>query len=115
MMVLGAEFTRVIVTQAHAVAAAAQRYQRGFLASVDQVPAKRSIIFVRYSPRHDPHLSLIFNDPNLADAPHWFVYDRGADNARLLRAAPDRVPFLYDEESGVLQSYIPPSGSSAQR
>jgi hypothetical protein len=110
-----AEFTRVIVTQAHAVAAAAQRYQRTFLASVDQVPAKRSIIFVRYSPRHDPHLSLIFNDPDLAGAPHWFVYDRGADNARLLRAAPDRVPFLYDEESGVLQSYLPPGNGTAAR
>ena len=115
MMVLLAEFTRVIVTQAHAVAAAAQRYQRAFLASVDRIPAKRSIIFVRYSPRHDPHLSLIFNDPDLAGAPHWFVYDRGADNARLLRAAPDRVPFLYDEESGVLQSYVPPDSGAPRR
>jgi len=61
-----------------------------------------SVVFVRYAPDHRIHLSLVRNEPDAARARVWTVYDRGADNARLLRAAPDRVPFLYDEASGRL-------------
>ena len=59
-------------------------------------------MFVRYAPDHLIHLSLIRNEPDAARARVWTVYDRGADNERLMRVAPDRVPFLYDEASGKL-------------
>jgi hypothetical protein len=62
----------------------------------------RSVVFVRYAPDHLIHLSLIRNEPDAARARVWTVYDRGADNARLMRVAPDRVPFRYDEASGKL-------------
>jgi hypothetical protein len=39
------------------------------------------------------------NEPDLAGARIWVVHDRGPDNARLLALAPDRVPYLYDEQS----------------
>jgi hypothetical protein len=72
--------------------------QEEFLAQVRTLP-DRSVVFVRYGPLHNNHLSLIRNEPDAARARVWTVYDRGADNARLLRTAPDRVPFLYDEAS----------------
>lgn len=62
----------------------------------------RSVVFVRYGPDHLIHLGLIRNEPDAARARVWTVYDRGADNARLMRLAPDRVPYLYDEASGWL-------------
>lgn len=62
----------------------------------------RSIVFVRFAPDHNFHQSVIRNEPDAARARVWIVYDRGADNERLMRVAPDRVPFLYDEASGAL-------------
>jgi hypothetical protein len=56
-----------------------------------------AVVFVRYGPRHDPHRSLVVNGPDLANAPFWIVHDRGSDNQRLLRLAPQRAPYLYDE------------------
>ncbi|HET9002711.1 MAG TPA: hypothetical protein VFN39_01805, partial [Gemmatimonadaceae bacterium] len=75
----------------------AKEYQRNFLSAIDELPARKAIIFVRYKPDHDPHLSLLYNDPDLAESPRWIVYDRGADNSRLMRVAPDRRAFLFDE------------------
>jgi hypothetical protein len=68
-------------------------------AAVRTLPPKPSIIFVRYAPDHYAHLSLVRNDPFLAESGRWFVYDRGPENARLIAAAPDRVPYLADEAS----------------
>ena len=42
---------------------------------------------------------MVRNDPFLAESDRWFVYDRGPENARLIAAAPDRVPYLADEAS----------------
>jgi hypothetical protein len=81
-----------------------RRPQVALDAAARALPARRSIIFVRYGPGHYAHLSLIRNEPFLAESRTWFVYDHGSDNARLIAAAPDRVPYLADEAS---ERFIP--------
>jgi hypothetical protein len=61
------------------------------------LPAGPAIVFVRYDPQHNDGLSLVRNGPDAARQPVWVVYDRGADNARLLALAPRRKPYLFDE------------------
>ena len=56
-----------------------------------------AIVFVRYMPRHAPDISLIVNAPDAESAPLWTAYDRGEDNQRLMRVAPERQAFLFDE------------------
>ncbi len=94
-LVVGVELAR----DAHLLLSAQQEDFRRLVASI---PARRALVFVRYGPLHNFHFSLISNDPNLANARAWIVYDRGSDNARLMAIAPDRVPYLYDEASGKL-------------
>jgi hypothetical protein len=36
------------------------------------------------------------------------VYDRGAENARLMALAPERVPYLFDEATWTLQPLARP-------
>jgi hypothetical protein len=48
----------------------------------------------------DPGLSFVKNAPLQDTARVWSAYDRGEDNARLLRLAPDRVPYLFDMGAG---------------
>ncbi len=74
-----------------------------FADALRTLPRRPAIVFVRYGTRHDPHRSLIVNGPDLEKAPVWVVYDRGAENTRLLRIAPNRAPFLYDEETRALR------------
>jgi hypothetical protein len=81
---------------AHLARSAQQEHFRQLVASI---PAPHAVVFVRYGPSHNFHFSLIANDPGLANAKAWIVYDRGSDNARLMAIAPDRVPYLYDEAS----------------
>jgi hypothetical protein len=78
-----------------------QLAQRWFSERVAEIP-ERAVVFVRYGPKHFIHRSLIVNEPDLANAHAWIVYDRGADNVRLANAARDRVPYLYDEDSHTL-------------
>jgi 4-amino-4-deoxy-L-arabinose transferase-like glycosyltransferase len=80
-----------------------QAYYQKWRYVLANVPLSPAIVFVRYKPNHSAHFSLISNDPNLAEAPIWVVYDRGTDNARLLEAAPDRVAYLFDEATWTLQ------------
>lgn len=81
-----------------AVMTAPQTY---FAVSAARLPKKPAILFIRYAPDHQVHMSLINNDPDLAHADVWTVYDRGdAENARLRALAPERHAFLYDEASG---------------
>jgi hypothetical protein len=84
-------------------------YHRNFNQLVSAISASKAIVFVRYRPNHAAHFSLVRNVPDLSSAPVWVVYDRGADNARLLRLAPDRVPYLYDD----LRLAIAPLGDTA--
>ena len=62
-----------------------------------------AIVFVRYAPTHNDGLSLVRNVPTLASERVWVVYDRGAENARLLALAPRRTPYLFDEASWTMR------------
>ena len=73
-----------------------------------------SIVFVRYSRIHDIHASLITNVPDLERANVWTVYDRGAENLDLLPYAEGRVPYIFDEQSGLLHPLDPATGDIAQ-
>ncbi|MEO8030627.1 MAG: hypothetical protein ABJC74_05235 [Gemmatimonadota bacterium] len=81
-------------------------YHRQFRRRVVELPG-RTIVFVRYAKNHIFHRSLISNPADLADARSWIVYDRGVDNARLERIAPDRVSYLYIERGDSLRLLTP--------
>jgi len=72
-------------------------YHRNFQRLLSGIPDSKAIVFVRYSPNHAAHFSLVRNVPDPSAARVWVVYDRGEDDSRLLRLAPDRVPYLYDD------------------
>jgi hypothetical protein len=59
------------------------------------------------------HISLIANDPGIANLKTWIVYDRGPDNARLRAVDPSRAAYLYDEETGRLSPLDPAPGGPA--
>jgi hypothetical protein len=84
-----------------------QRYQRHFESDVARIPESHAIVFVRYAPWHNLHTSLIANDPDLASSRAWIVYDRGADNDRLRRIAPERAAYIYDEAEHAMLRYPP--------
>ena len=102
LVVMGAAITLVVLLPVRTLAArethqrllAGQEY---FRALVDELPGP-SIVFVRYGPRHVMHYSLIENPRDYASARAWTVYDRGEDNRRLQRLAPERTAYLYDED-----------------
>ena len=107
--VAGALMAFGLVAYAPAPLAGARRGQRliaGYHmsahAAVKRLPGEKIVVFVRYARNHNPHQSLVFNEANLDRARVWWVYDRGADNARLLRSAPGRMPYLMDESRGWL-------------
>ncbi|MFL5384291.1 MAG: glycosyltransferase family 39 protein [Longimicrobiaceae bacterium] len=80
-----------------------QRAPRAFAAAMRRVPDPRALVFVRYAPRHSPHQSLVQNGPDVARARLALAYDRGADDARLIRAMPGRSVYLYDEATSTLR------------
>jgi hypothetical protein len=82
-------------------------YMGRFQTLLDRLPAP-SVLFVRYSPRHSGHLSLITNGPDWERAPVWVVPDRGhARNAALLALAHGRMGLLFDEARGRVDLYDP--------
>ena len=82
---------------------AARARQRVFFRAVTaSLPGRRIMVFVKYSPTHDPNSTFIENDPDLARARIWTVHDRGPDDARLIRFAPGRTPYLFDEAAGTI-------------
>lgn len=85
---------------ARTIHAGRARYFHNVDARLAAIRDPRAMVFIRYAPDHYLHWSLIRNEPDPATARLWRVYDRGADDARLMRAAPDRVPYLYDEATG---------------
>jgi hypothetical protein len=84
----------------------------GYHRAVESVFARihdpRAIVFVRYGPGHNPNMSVVRNVADPATAPLWVVYDRGAENARLMRFARDRVGYLFDEDAWTLTRIAPP-------
>ncbi len=86
---------------------ATRTYQRDFVKAVRSIPVEKSIVFVRYGPNHNPHLSLVYNEPWLDEARTWIVYDRGPDNLRLMAKAPDRMPLLFNEARHQIHLFVP--------
>jgi hypothetical protein len=81
-----------------------------FHALVKTIHDKRAVLFVRYSPMHDSHVTFVRNVANLDEEQVWVVYDRGeAENARLLAKAPGRKAYLFDEQQGRTYIYEPRS------
>jgi hypothetical protein len=77
-------------------------YHRGFRDLIAHIPDQHSMVFIRYASGHSPHTSLVTNAPDLAQARVWTVYDRGAENVRLIRLDPHRTPYLFDEAQWAL-------------
>lgn len=77
----------------------AHRYHASFRRVLASTAPERVVVFVRYAPEHDIHRALVEVPPDYATGRAWVVHDRGADNERLLRLAPDRKPYLFDEAS----------------
>jgi hypothetical protein len=94
-------------------------WRKGMAAAMARIPDAKAVVFIRHSPGHDPDRSIVVNDPDGPRARLWLVYDRGAvENAGLLKAAPDRAPWLFDEARGWLRPYRPdedPEGTSTAR
>ena len=79
-----------------------------FHALLGSIHDRRAVVFVRYSPGHDAHVTFVRNVPNLAEERVWVVYDRGeAENARLLAHAPERKAYLFDEWQKRIYIYDP--------
>ena len=80
------------------------RYQRLFQESLRIVgrEAPKAIVFVDYGQGHNPHFSLVRNVPDLSSAPIWIAYERGVDDLRLMRLAPDRRAYIYKADKAVL-------------
>lgn len=77
-------------------------YSRAFTRALEDVTEPKAVVFVHYHPRHNPHRSLIENPPDFDRARIWVARDRGADNLRLIAAAPDRAPYLFDDATETL-------------
>ncbi len=84
-------------------------YQRQFGEALELVrrESEKAIVFVEYGPKHLPLFSLVRNVPNLASAPAWIAYDRGRDDLRLMRLAPERRAYIYHADEGRL-TRLPP-------
>jgi hypothetical protein len=79
-------------------------YQRRFMTALTVVEREsaRAIVFVDYGRDHDAHSSLVWNVPDLATAKTWIAYERGPDDLRLMRLAPDRRAYIFHAEEGRL-------------
>jgi hypothetical protein len=67
-------------------------------------PTAAALVFVRYAPWHDVDRSLVWNQPNWAEAPLWVAHDLGARNQKLVAVAGGRRAYLYDEQTHQLRA-----------
>jgi len=84
-------------------------YQRRFGQALRlvQKDSHKAILFVAYGPNHKPLFPLIRNVANLADSPTWIAYERGRDDLRLMRLAPERRAYIYYADDSRL-TRLPP-------
>jgi hypothetical protein len=80
-------------------------YDGAFQSMLHQLPAQKGIVFVRYGENVHPHTNVVANSPTLERDRFWVVRDVPAMDSILLRAAPDRVPFLFDESTAQVRLY----------
>ena len=104
----------VTLRQVRAQIATDHAYYDTFLGALPGEPDS-AIVFVRYAPSHNDGLSLVRNVPDVRSARVWVVYDRGAENAQLLRLAPNRKPYLFDEAEWTLRPLEPGTGEMVNR
>jgi hypothetical protein len=71
-------------------------FHRAADAAMATLPLEKAIVFVSYPPSQNPHLGVTRNEPDLASARRWIVYDRGVRNAELRAFAPDRAAYSLD-------------------
>jgi hypothetical protein len=88
------------------IAAAARRWlvdgtaeRWAFERGVAQLPHQPVVVFVRYGAHHSPHRSLTVNRADWEHAPAWVVYERGPESQKLVDFAPNRHPYIYDQEN----------------
>ena len=74
--------------------------------AIDSIPGK-AIIFIYPGPSHRPYESYVTNEPDLDATRVWVVHDRGDDNERLRRLAPDRAAYRFDPGDGSLHPLEP--------
>jgi hypothetical protein len=84
-------------------------YQRRLITalSIIQDVSPRSIVFIDYGREHQPDVSLVWNTPDLESAKRWLAYDRGPDNIRLMRLAPERRAFIFSADEASITP-LPP-------
>src|SRR3712207_901288 len=90
-------------------------YQRRLMTALSIIEdvSPRSIVFIDYGRNHPPDLSLVWNVPDLASARSWLAYDRGTDNLRLMRLAPERRAFVFWADEGRVTP-LPPDRKSTR-
>jgi len=71
---------------------------RYFREVINQIPAPRALVFVRYAPHHSGHISLVGNVADPTAAHVLTAYDLGPADTQLMQRLPDRVPYLFEEE-----------------
>jgi hypothetical protein len=101
----GAVGTPTIVAARHADLLYHRRFAEALAVVSRQSP--KAILFVDYGQTHNPYWSLVRNVPDLANAGTWVAYDRGVDDLRLMRLAPDRRGYIYHADKGLL-TRLPP-------
>lgn len=85
-----------------------RRALMSFDALLSSIHDARAVVFVRYSATHSSNVAFVRNSPDPAGERIWVVYDLGErENARLLRLAPDRTAYLFDEQHGRTYAYDP--------
>lgn len=62
----------------------------------ERIPDAKALVFVRRPPPSERH-NFITNGPFLDRERVWLVHDLGVRNAALMRLAPDRAAYLFDE------------------
>ena len=73
--------------------------RREFEAAVAQLPHQPVLVFVRYGAKHSPHRSLTVNRADWPHAPAWIVYELGEESEKLVQLAPERHPYIYDQQN----------------
>jgi hypothetical protein len=102
------------IIRVHVAKASGDVPHKMFRQAVDSLPGAKKIVFVRYPKGEGCQQNLIQNNPPLATAESWIVNDRGIDDLRLLRAAPNRVPYLFDVKTFTMQR-LPTDSQSLSR
>jgi hypothetical protein len=77
-------------------------FHRAAARVLDTIPETPAVVFVHQVAPYRHDASLIVNSPDYRTARLWLVYDRGADNARLLQVT-DRAAYRFDADALTLE------------